>query len=60
MEYHVVSLMRGIREEGRKGRKTEFMDIESRLVIASEEDEVQWAAGHRGGEAHIFTYKMKS
>ena len=44
-------------QRGRKeGRKTEFMDIESRLVIASEEDEVQ--SGLQGHEEEKHTFSL--
>lgn len=41
--------------ERKEGRKTEFVDIESRLVIASDEDEVQSGRQGHGEEKHTFS-----
>lgn len=41
--------------ERKEGRKTEFMHIESRLVIASDEDEVQSGLQGHGEEKHTFS-----
>lgn len=45
-----------VESERKEGRKTEFMDIESRLVIASEEDEVQ--SGLQGHEEERHTFSL--
>ena len=45
-----------VESERKEGRKTEFMDIESRLVIASEEDEVQ--SGLQGHEEEKHTFSL--